>query len=202
MTSIATNKQVGLWEVAGVFFIVMVAGPMHELFTQSGDWQPLALIAPVNESIWEHQKMNFWPGLLFAGVQYLVIGKRIPNFWPGKLVGLIVAPILAVLTYILYIAVERASAEFAPNLIVTSLLSVLSVCVAQVLCYRVLTRAPLAQSFALITKAGFLLLIVAFSTLTYFPPKTFLFEHQHHYEPVGQYGIDVDPEEGPHPWNE
>ena len=202
MSSPATNKQIGLWEVAGVFFIVMLAGPMHEVFAQSGDWRPLALIAPVNESIWEHQKMNFWPGLLFAGVQYMAIGKRIPNYWSGKLVGLIVAPVLAVLTYMLYIEIERASAQFAPNLIVTSALSVLSVSIAQVLCYRVLTGPPLAESFTRVTQTGYVVMIAAFSTLTYFPPNTFLFEHMHHYEPVGQYGIDVDPEVGPHPWNE
>ena len=202
MSSKATNKQIGLWEVAGVLFIAMVAGPLHEVFAQSGYWRPLALIAPVNESIWEHQKMNFWPGLLFAGVQYLVIGKRIPNYWSGKLVGLVVAPILAVLTYILYLEFERASAQFSPNLIVTSSLSVLCVCIAQGLCYRVLTGPPLAESFERVTQAGYLLLIAAFSTFTYFPPKIFLFEHNHHYEPVGQYGIDVDPEVGPHPWDE
>ena len=200
MSATATKKQIGLWEIAGVVFIVVAGGPMHELFTQSGYWRPLALLAPVNESIWEHQKMNFWPGLLFAGIQYACTGKRIPNYWSGKLTGLVVTPVLAVLTFLVYIEIEQASAELAPNLLVTSLLSVLSVCIGQAACYRVLTAGHISAFLRRITPAVYLLLTVAFSTLSYFPPKIYLFEHQHHYVPVGQYGIDVDPEVGPHPW--
>lgn len=202
MSSYASNKQILFWEIAGVCFIILVGGPLHEAFAQSGNWRPLALIVPVNESIWEHQKMNFWPALLFAGFQFVLIGRRIPNYWAGKLTGLVVTPVLAVPAYLIYIEIERASAEFSPNFIGSTLLSILCVCIGQAACYRVLTGGPVSALFRRITPAAYLLLIVAFSTFSYFPPKLFLFEQQHHYEPIGQYGIDVDPEVGPHPWDE
>ena len=66
MSEPISNKQILIWEIIGVCFIIVAGGPLHELFEQSGRWWPVALIAAVNESIWEHLKMFFWPALLFA----------------------------------------------------------------------------------------------------------------------------------------
>ncbi len=87
MTNPASKKQILIWEIIGVITIIMLGGPLHFLFEASGYWRPVALIAAVNESIWEHMKMFFWPGLLFASIQYLFIGKRIPNYWSASWSG-------------------------------------------------------------------------------------------------------------------
>jgi hypothetical protein len=202
MSQPASNKQILIWEIIGVCVIIIAGGPLHSLFEQSGYWPPVALIAAVNESIWEHLKMSFWPGLLFAGFQYLFVGKRIPNYGFGKLVGLIVTAILSAASFIVYLAIERASGNFAPNDLVTISSSMLSVCLGQAACYRVLTAASMPTIVARFSSLGYLLLILAFSSFTYFPPKLYLFEQHHHYLPIGQYGIDADPQVGEHPWNE
>jgi len=201
MSDTASNKQVLIWEIICVVAIILLGGPLHALFEQSGYWRPVALIAAVNESIWEHLKMFFWPGLLMAGIQYLFIGKRIPNYWFGKLVALIVTPILSVLSFVLYIEFERASSVFSPNDAVTIGSSMVCVCFGQAACYRVLTAASIPDSLTRFTSMGYVLMVLSFSTFTYFPPSFFVFEQQHHYEPIGQYGIDADPQVGEHPWN-
>ena len=61
MQDAALKKQLIRWEVISVCWIILVGGFMHSVYKLSGYWQPIALIAPVNESIWEHQKMFFWP---------------------------------------------------------------------------------------------------------------------------------------------
>ena len=204
MAETATNKQILIWEIIGVCFIIIVGGPLHELFAQSGYWRPLALIAAVNESIWEHLKMFFWPGLLFACIQYVRIGKRIPNYWFGKLVGLIVTLIVSVASYLIYMEIERASGYFSPSNLVSASLSMLSVIVGQTVCYKVLTAKSIPAIVTNVTRftpVAYLLLFVAFSSFSYFPPRFFLFEQHHHYEPIGQYGIDAAPQVGPHPWD-
>jgi hypothetical protein len=204
MSQPVSNQQILTWEVIGICFIVLIGGPLHEVFDQSGRWRPLALIAPVNESIWEHLKMFFWPGLLYAAIEYLRVGKRIPNYWFGKLIGLIVTPAVSVVTYVMYLEIERASGYFSPSNVVSASLSALSVCVGQAFCYRVLTAVALPEALSRMTRfmtAGYVILILAFSTFTYFPPELFLFEQNHHYEPIGQYGIDADPQVGAHPWD-
>jgi len=201
MTNPASKKQILIWEIIGVITIIMLGGPLHFLFEASGYWRPVALIAAVNESIWEHMKMFFWPGLLFAGFQYLFIGKRIPSYWSGKLVGLIVTPVLSTITFVAYMAIERASGDFSPNDVITIGSSMVCVCVAQAACYRVLTSASLSTTITRFNSLGYLLLIVAFSAFTYFPPRLYLFEQHHHYVAIGEYGLDASPQEGDHPWD-
>lgn len=47
-----------------VFFVGAAA---HFLFDVLGRWAPVGWLAPVNESLWEHLKMAFWPTLIIDG---------------------------------------------------------------------------------------------------------------------------------------
>jgi len=202
MTDTLSKKQILIWEIVGICFIIIAGGPLHSLFEQSGYWPPVALIAAVNESIWEHLKMFFWPGLLFAGIQYLFVRQRIPNYWFGKLVGLIITPIVSATTFIAYLAMEEASGHFAPSDIVSISLSLVSVCLGQAACYWVLPGASIPPNIIRFTSLGYLLMLLAFSSFTYYPPKLYLFEQHHHFLPIGEYGIDAASQEGEHPWKE
>ena len=53
------------WELASAAFMVLAGSGLHFAFDWSAGWPPLALIAAVNESIWEHLKLAFWPGPYF-----------------------------------------------------------------------------------------------------------------------------------------
>ena len=53
------------WELLGIVFIIVLGGALHFVFDLSGEWPPLALIAAVNESVWEHLKLGFWPALIY-----------------------------------------------------------------------------------------------------------------------------------------
>jgi hypothetical protein len=195
MGEVLSKKKILRWEIICVCGIIVLGGPLHSLFELSGYWRPVALIAAVNESVWEHMKMAFWPGLLFAGIQYLFTRRRIPHYWFGKLVALILTPILSTTGFIVYMAILRASDNFSPNDLVTISMSMVSVCLGQAACYRVLTAASIPTQIARFTSLGYLLVVLAFSSFTYFPPKLYLFEQHHHYVPIGQYGIDADPQE-------
>ena len=201
MNAVVSKRKILIWEIICVLGIVMPGGPLHEVFAQSGGWRPLALIAPVNESVWEHLKMFFWPWLLMACIQYLIMRPRIPHYWYGKLVALVLTPVVSSILYYIYMAVEHATGDFSPSDVVNILLSTVSVCIGQAACYFVLIRPAVSADFTRFTKAGYAVLVFAFSTFTYFAPPIFLFEQNHHYQPIGEYGIDAAPQVGPHPWD-
>jgi hypothetical protein len=46
--------------------IVLAGSALHFAFDWSGHWLPLALIAAVNESVWEPMKLAFWPAVTWA----------------------------------------------------------------------------------------------------------------------------------------
>lgn len=60
---------------AGAWIVFIVGAAAHFLFDAIGRWAPLGWVAPVNESLWEHIKMAFWPTLLVDGV----LNRRLPS---------------------------------------------------------------------------------------------------------------------------
>ena len=96
------KKSLTHWQIAGFFFVSVVGTLLHFLFEWSGEGRLVALIAPVNESIWEHMKLVLWPMAVFALVEYRSIGKEIGRFWCAKLKGLLTALLLIPAIYYLY----------------------------------------------------------------------------------------------------
>ncbi len=188
------KKQLIRWEVISVCWIILVGGFMHSAYKLSGYWQPIALIAPVNESIWEHQKMFFWPGLFITVVQYLFMRQRVANFWLAKLVLLTLTPMLAVTSFVIYVAIAEAMGSLA-TAGPTALLATVCAVIGQVVCCRIIISENYPVGSSSIIPVGYLLLILSFSSFTYFPPKYYLFEHFDNYKPAGQYGLDADREQ-------
>ena len=77
-------------------FHLRVGSLLHFVFAWTGGWVPAAWLAAVNESTWEHLKMGFWPGLLFALVEYGAFGRGMGNFWLAKTLGLFAMPIAVI----------------------------------------------------------------------------------------------------------
>ena len=96
------KKPLTHWQIAGFLFVSVVGTLLHFLFDWSGESRLVALIAPVNESIWEHMKLVLWPMAVFALVEYRSIGKEIGRFWCAKLKGLLTALLLIPAIYYLY----------------------------------------------------------------------------------------------------
>lgn len=56
----------------GIAFVCIVSVPLHFLYEWSGELPAAGLFAPINESIWEHLKLVFWPLLLWWGIGYVL----------------------------------------------------------------------------------------------------------------------------------
>lgn len=72
----------------------MILGSLDHFLYEFSDQNPVtALIAPVNESVWEHMKLLFFPFLLFSLVEYAFqrpapaafFGSRFAGVWAGML---------------------------------------------------------------------------------------------------------------------
>jgi hypothetical protein len=179
------NKQLVVWEVVGFVFILTSGSLLHFAFELSGFWTPIALIAAVNESTWEHLKMVFWPALLFFAVQYIFLRKKdyADRYWCAKSVCLVLMPLIIAVGWYGAIALLGENifsvniALFIGAILIGQLAS------SSILTGRISKRISQRMSIMII-----LLLTLAFATLTYFPPRVFLFEHMD-LENTGQYGI-------------
>ncbi len=71
-----TMRFVRMYHVIGVFMVLAVAGPLHFAYEWSGENYFVGLVAPVNESVWEHLKLVYWPIVLWWIIGYLVFRDR------------------------------------------------------------------------------------------------------------------------------
>lgn len=181
------NNKVLLWEIGGFFFIGLIGASLHFTFELSNfSNMVVAFFSAVNESTWEHLKMVFWPGVLFALFEYTYVRDQVNNFLTAKTAGLFVMPLVITLGWYAYTPFTGRSI-YKYDL----MLFFLAVLIGQIVSYTILRRPPFSKRVSSTTIGLLVILIVAFSTFTFFPPRIFLFEH-FDLKDTNQFGILKD----------
>ena len=185
------SRRIALWEVGGVLFINLFGGFLHFAFELSEYARPVALLASVNESTWEHLKFYFWASLLFALIEYTYIKDEANNFIFAKGLSLLAIPIAVSITFYTYVGVV-VPLHGQGTYFGAVMTGVIGVIIGQLVSSYYLQKRPLGRSYTYIGLGIILVLTFMFSLFTYFPPKMFLFQDFYGYEFTGQYGILED----------
>ena len=69
------QNTVGKWILIGIPVIILLAFPLHFIYEWSGNQMVVGIFAPVNESVWEHLKLTYWPMLIWWVAGYLLLNK-------------------------------------------------------------------------------------------------------------------------------
>ncbi len=174
------KKSILHWELGGIAFIVVLGSVLHFVFGWSGYAIPVAPIAAVNESIWEHLKLGFWPALVYAALEYSRFRKLTNNFPSAKTLGICLIPITIVVLYYTYIAILGHGL-----LEVDIAIFVVAVIVGQVVSYRLLTASPLPERLNRFAPIALVILGILYVLFTFYPPHLPLFRDSI----TGGYGI-------------
>lgn len=178
------KNKVLIWEIASFFFIGLVGAALHFTYELSDfSSNVVAYFSAVNESTWEHLKMVFFPGLVFALIEYTYVREQVNNYLIAKTASLFVMPLVIVVGWYIYApAVGRSIFR------VDIVLFYIAVFIGQYISYKLLTRPPLEKKFNTYAIGVFIVMFLAFSTFTFYPPRIFLFEN-FDLKDTGQYGI-------------
>ena len=92
--------------ILGIIFTVITGTLLHFVYDLSNGNPVVGLFAPINESVWEHLKLLFYPATLWITIGYKKFGKNNCNYlfpaFLGVVSGLITIPVLFYLyTFIL-----------------------------------------------------------------------------------------------------
>lgn len=178
------KNKVLLWEIGGYLFIGLVGASLHFTFELSNfSSNVVAYFSAVNESTWEHLKMVFFPGLVFALIQYTYVRGQVNNYLVAKTISLFLMPLVIVVGW--YIYAPAVGRSIYP---VDLALFYIAVLIGQFASYKLLTRPPLESKYKTYAMVALAVMFVAFSTFTFFPPRIFLFEH-FDLKDTGLYGI-------------
>jgi hypothetical protein len=163
-------KSLLKWELWGIAFIFFVGSALHFLFEATGQWPPAGAIAAVNESVWEHLKLTFWPALVWGLLEYRLQKEAQKNFWWAKALGIYAMPITIAAIFYTYTAIVGHSI-----LVVDIATFGLAAAVGQLISYKIIAGKviPFWLNFA-----GIILLIClgsAYILFTYITPHWHIF---------------------------
>lgn len=165
------RKAIPTWQIAGFIVTGTLGTFLHFLFDLTGGNVAAALFSAVNESIWEHMKLLFYPMFLFSLVQYRAWGKEMPEFWCVKLKGILLGLMLIPVIYYTYTGILGISADWF-NIAIFFLAAGVAFWVETKLFQQEKTCAIGSRlSFILLCLIG-----IIFTVLTFFPPHIPFFQ--------------------------
>ena len=95
-------NKIKKFETASFFFASIVGTLMHFVYDWTNKSPITALIAPVNESVFEHLKLTFFPLLAFAVFEYFFIGKMHKGFFCIKARSILLGILSVLVLYYTY----------------------------------------------------------------------------------------------------
>lgn len=167
-------KEKAFWSsIIGFFAVSLLGTANHFVYGLSGNNTIVGLFTPVNESVWEHLKLLFFPFMLYTIGEWLVYGKNIKGFLFSRCTGVICSLILIPTAFYVYTAV--IGKNFAP---LDILIFFIAVFVSFGISLKRINKESDASVFrsisAVVLFAGITALFIG---LTFFPPDTALFRN-------------------------
>lgn len=174
------RKRVFHYELLGIVFIIIFGSILHFTFEWSGHQPIIGVFSAVNESVWEHLKLGFWPAVVYALIEYRFLKKSTNNFLSAKAVGIYLIPITITALFYSYTAITGESL-----LIIDILTFVIAVIVGQLASYKLLISKDLPKSFERFSLIALIFLGLLFVLFTFYTPQLPIFK-----DPItGEYGI-------------
>ena len=90
------------WHVFGFFFSIVAGVLLHFAYDISGQMQVVGWFSAVNESVWEHLKLIFFPFALWTLLEYAVYGKAEIDFFAVKITAVLSAMAFVVVFFYTY----------------------------------------------------------------------------------------------------
>ncbi len=93
------------YTIIGIIFVLVTGTLSHFLYDWSGQNPVVGLFTPVNESVWEHMKLLFFPMLLYSLIIILKYRRQYPHIASALFFGILTGTVLIPIFYYAYTSV-------------------------------------------------------------------------------------------------
>lgn len=163
-------NKLKLFALIGVIFVIITGCLSHFLYDWSGQNHILGLFVPINESVWEHLKLLFFPMLLYGLLMVSLFRAEYPSIIPSLCLGLLSGALFIPVFYYAYTSV------LGRNIFILDMAAfILSIITAFLITYRLSSSLAL-KSFTLILAGLVCILFICFVIFTYHPPAAGIFD--------------------------
>lgn len=154
-------------ELIGFIFTVVIGSLMHFVYDWTGENSVVGMIAPVNESTWEHLKLLFYPSALFS-VAACLLTKTEKNYITVKAFSILAGMLSIVVVFYTYTGI------IGQNFLWADILTfIIGAAVVYYTSEKKLKDLKLGNLTGIIVLLGMVLLFILF---TFNPPSIGLFE--------------------------
>ena len=161
-------KKIIIISIFSIFALSFLAHNMYEWFPNKFT----SIFFPVNESIWEHQKMAFTSIMFFGIIEYFLLRKTKFNNFPFALITSALATIILVISIFtpVYYLMDKKD-----NLFLTLTIYLFAIIIGQIVSYFILKSKKSYKFINIIALISIPLIFTVFGLLTYYPPNNDLF---------------------------
>lgn len=162
-------KQLKKYIIAGIIFVLITGTLAHFFYEWTGNNFIIGLFAPVNESVWEHMKLLFFPMLIYSFAVVLKLKKDNPCIISAFCFGILLGTILIPLFFYTYTSIlgRNIFALDVGTFVLSTIIAFYSV-------YR-LTLSCKLKAYTLLLCALVAVLFICFLVFSYHPPELPIF---------------------------
>ena len=95
-------NQIKQYTIIGILFGLTAGTLSHFLYDWTGNNTIIGLFTPVNESIWEHMKLLFFPMLAYSLLMIIICRRNYPCIIAASCLGILTGTFLIPLLYYSY----------------------------------------------------------------------------------------------------
>lgn len=168
-------------QIIVILFSLVLGTLLHFTYEWSGENAFVGSFSAVNESVWEHLKLVFFPMLIATIVEYFFVKDVSKNYIEAKTIGIFTAIAFIVVAFFTYSGIIGTSI-----IVIDILIFIISIILGEYVAYKLMKRedeSTVATEVLSIVILAFLLL--CFVIFTYLPPEVNLFRDV----TTGVYGI-------------
>ena len=169
-------KQLKYNTIIGIIFVLATGTLAHFFYQWSGKNRIVGLFTPINESIWEHMKLLFFPMLLYAVYLVLKFRAQYPCIAVSLCFGILAGTLLLPVFYYAYTTL------LGRNVFVLDIaLFVLCILIAFGSSYQLTLHCSLEndqthRNYRLLLYLCICVLFVSFIIFSYYPPDLIIFK--------------------------
>jgi hypothetical protein len=168
------------WELTGIGVIFLLGSAFHFIFDLAGSRPALGVFFAVNESVFEHLKLTFWPVVLWAAFSYKFVKSSTGNFFIAKAAGFFAMPLTIVILFYGYTTLTGLE-----SVIIDILIFLVAVACGQLVSLVLLKATLLPLWLSGLSALLIIILGALYGVFTFYPPHVSFFMDSN----SGGYGI-------------
>ena len=158
-------------QIIVIFFSLILGTLLHFTYEWSGRNLFVASFSAVNESVWEHLKLAFFPMIIAAIIEYFFVKDDVNNYVEAKTIGIFTAISFIVVLFFTYSGIIGTSI-----IVIDILIFIASIILGEYVAYKLMKREDESTYITEILSIIILVfLLICFIVFTYLPPEVNLF---------------------------